>query len=151
MPADSDRYGLDPALAPVIVKRAHAAGLRVSAHVESAKDFEVAVKAGAEIVAHMPGFWPDERRIVNGFDLYKITEAAAREAGRRRVTVITTIGESLRLIESDPKWTARRDALLGVYRHNIELLKKHGVRIAIGSDQFREHRSRKPSTSRRRA
>ena len=137
-PADSDSYGLDPALAGIIVRKAHAAGLRVSAHVESAFDFEVAVKAGADIIAHLPGFWPDERRIASkGLDLYKISEPAARNAGRRGVKVITTIGESLRLVETDPKWSARRGALLDVYRHNIGLLSKHGVRLAIGSDQFR--------------
>src|SRR5262249_57812103 len=50
-PSTSDRHGLDPSLAAEIVRRAHADGLRVSAHVESAYDFEVAVKAGAHILA----------------------------------------------------------------------------------------------------
>jgi predicted amidohydrolase YtcJ len=134
---DSDRHGLDPGLAAHIVKRAHGDGLRVSAHVESAYDFDVAIDAGADVIAHVPGFWPDEARIAaRGTDLYKISEAAAREAGRRRVAVVTTVGEALRLI-ADEKHAALRAPVLDVYRHNFAALARHGVRIVIGSDQFR--------------
>src|SRR5436190_5699118 len=40
--------GLDPALVPAIVARAHAAGLRASAHIENAHDFHVAIAAGVD-------------------------------------------------------------------------------------------------------
>jgi len=136
-PADSDRYGLDPALALYIVNKAHADGLRVSAHVESGYDFDVAVNAGADVVAHFPGFWPaDERIKAKGFGIYEISDEIAAEAGRRHVTVVTTIGESLRLFET-PQGAALREPLLKVYRQNLERLRRHGVRLAIGSDQFR--------------
>jgi hypothetical protein len=39
---DNDRHGLDPSLTSYLVGKAHADGLRVSAHVESAYDFDVA-------------------------------------------------------------------------------------------------------------
>jgi hypothetical protein len=133
-PAQSDRHGLDPDLAPYIVQKAHTDGLRVSAHVESARDFDVAVRAGADIIAHMPGFWPDERRIsAKGLDIYSIGEDAARLAGERHVVVMTTLGESLRYVAANKVPVT----LLDVYRHNIRVLREHGVRIAIGSDQFR--------------
>ena len=45
-----DWRGLNPALLPEIVRRAHAAGKRVSTHVESAQDFRNAVAAGVDIV-----------------------------------------------------------------------------------------------------
>lgn len=136
-PVDTDRHGLDPSLAPVIVKKAHADGLRVSAHVESAYDFEVAVNAGADVIAHFPGFWPAEERVkAKGWGLYEITDAMAAAAGRRHVTVVTTIGESLRLIET-PQGAALREPLLNVYRQNFARLRRYGVRLAIGSDQFR--------------
>jgi hypothetical protein len=136
-PSDSDRYGLDPALVPEIVTRAHADGLRVSAHVESAYDFDVAVRAGVDIIAHMPGFWPDPARIAaKGVGIYEISDASAALAASRHVTVVTTVGEALRFA-----WASRdpgvRDALLGLYHHNFEVLMQHGVRIAVGSDQFR--------------
>jgi Amidohydrolase family len=137
-PSGSDRHGLDPTLAADIVRRAHADGLRVSAHVESAYDFEVAVKAGADVIAHMPGFWPDTARTsARGFDFYKIAEDAAAQAGRQHISVVTTIGESLRFVETK-EGAALRAPMLEVYRHNLAILAKHGVRIAIGSDQFRD-------------
>src|SRR5687767_4959961 len=144
-PSDNDRHGLDPALAARIVKLAHKDGLRVSAHVESAYDFDVAVKAGADLIAHMPGFWPVPERIgKSGAGIYRISEEAARRAGRQRVTVITTIGEAVRSVlapagpeNETPELVPLRDQLLDVYRQNLAVLRRHGVRIAIGSDQFR--------------
>lgn len=86
-PTDTDRHGLDPTLAAHLVKLARREKLRVSAHVESAYDFEVAVNAGADIIAHMPGFWPDVRRMTSqGIGIYRITDEVAARAGRRRAT-----------------------------------------------------------------
>jgi|ERR1700728_369957 len=147
-PAGSDRHGLDPALVPHIVQLAHDDNLRVSAHVESAFDFDVAVKAGVDIIAHMPGFYPDTDRIAkHGLGIYKISEDAAERAGRQHVTVVTTLGEALQSILPDPvpirtsvhsELAPMRDALLELYRQNLAILIRHGVRIAIGSDQFRD-------------
>jgi imidazolonepropionase-like amidohydrolase len=138
-PANSDRYGLDPNGIPQrIVQLAHRDKLRVSAHVESAGDFEVAVAAGVDIVAHMPGFWPDRQRIpTKGAGIYKIKDEVAKRAGRQRITVVTTLGEQLRAFESESAAATYRQELLDVYRHNFAILRKHGVRIAIGSDQYR--------------
>jgi hypothetical protein len=51
------RAGLDPSLLPVIVAKAHKAGLRVATHVETANDFRMAIMAGVDELAHMPGFY----------------------------------------------------------------------------------------------
>jgi imidazolonepropionase-like amidohydrolase len=138
-PADSDRYGLDPNKIPQhIVQLAHHDKLRVSAHVESAGDFEAAVAAGVDIVAHMPGFWPDGQRIASkGVGIYEIKDEVAKRAGRQHITVVTTLGGQLRDFESEPSAASYRQALLDVYRHNFAILTKYGVRIAIGSDQYR--------------
>jgi hypothetical protein len=136
-PTSTDRHGLDPALAPYIVKRAHGEGRRVSAHVESAFDFDVAVRAGADVIAHLPGFWPDGDRLQrSGMDLYKISDGTASTAAEHGTVVVTTLGESLEGMANDPS-APRPHPFLEVYRHNIETLVKHGVRIVIGSDQFR--------------
>jgi imidazolonepropionase-like amidohydrolase len=135
-PEGSDRHGLDPPLAAAVVAAAHAAGLRVSAHVESAVDFDVAVAAGADLVAHMPGFWMDPARIAaRGPDVYKITEASAERAGRQGMTVITTLSGVLQYSESVS--ADIRDGILGILRHNLSVLQRHQVRLAIGSDEFR--------------
>jgi len=137
-PTDNDRHGLDPRLVPHIVRLAHRDGLRVSAHVESAYDFEVAAKAGVDLFAHMPGFWPDFARLAaKGAGVYEISEASAKLAAQRKARVITTIGETLRNVGENEEYRRFREPILEVLRHNFEVLSKHGVTIAIGSDQFR--------------
>jgi hypothetical protein len=135
----SDRYGLDSnGLPRHIVALAHREKLRVSAHVESAADFETAVEAGVDIVAHLPGFWPDSTRIASkGVGIYRIADEVARRAGRQHVAVVTTLGEALQFLGNNPEAAGYRGAMLDVYRHNLAVLAKYGVRIAIGSDQFR--------------
>jgi hypothetical protein len=138
VPQNSDRYGLDPSLVPYIVRKAHGEGLRVSAHVESAKDFEIAVDAGVDVIAHFPGFWPDPARISpRGPGIYLVSDSAAAKAGRNRVTVITTLGEALRTFATDKAYAAVGEQMVDVYRRNLARLTAHGVRLAIGSDQFR--------------
>ena len=131
---DNDRHGLDPSLASYLVERAHRDHLRVSAHVESAYDFDVAVAARSDLIAHMPGFWPDPVRIkAKGPDVYRISEDAARRAARQRTIVITTVGDAIR----ENATPDVREQFLDALRWNFNLLKRHGVRIAIGSDEYR--------------
>lgn len=136
-PDTSDRHGLEPSLVPFIVSRAHRDGLRVSAHVESAVDFEVAVEAGVDIAAHLLGFWPDPERIAReGVEIYRIPNTTARLAGERGMAVMTTLGEALRELTANEALAPVGDALLDVYRHNLAILRRSGARIVIGSDQF---------------
>jgi hypothetical protein len=131
---DSDRHGLDPSLTSYLVSKAHDDRLRVSAHVESAYDFDVAVAAGVDLIAHMPGFWWDEDRIkAKGPGIYRISEDAARRAARQGTVVITTVGtETLGNAAPDV-----RAQVIDWLRWNFDVLKRTGVRIAIGSDQYR--------------
>jgi hypothetical protein len=131
---DSDRHGLDPSLTSYLVGKAHGDRLRVSAHVESAYDFDVAVAARADLIAHLPGFWPDAERIkTKGPRIYRISEDAARRAARQGTVVSTTVGDVLR---ENTAPDAQRQ-VIDVLRWNFDVLKRHGVKIAIGSDEFR--------------
>jgi hypothetical protein len=131
---DSDRHGLDPALTSYLVAKAHGDRLRVSAHVDSAYDFDVAVTAGADLIAHLPGFAPDADRIkAKGASIYRLSEDAVRRAGRQGTVVITTINTDV-LRNSTPEV---RTQVFDALRWNFDVLKRHGVRIAIGSDQTR--------------
>ena len=131
---DSDRHGLDPSLASYLVSKAHGDRLRVSAHVESAYDFDVAVAARADLIAHLPGFWPDADRVkAKGPGIYRISEDAARRAARQGTVVITTVGDVLRTNATPDA----RGLVVDVLRWNFDVLKRHGVKIAIGSDQYR--------------
>lgn len=125
-PAFFGQKGLDPALVPRIVARAHAQGLRVFAHVESGHDFHVAVTSGVDVIAHLPGNDGAER----------IDPADARLAGERGVSVMTTAV----LIERPNR---RRDpALYAALREsqiaNLRILREAGVTLAAGSDEVRQ-------------
>ena len=77
--------GLHPRLVPVIVAKAHAAGLQVTAHVETAEDFRHAVRSGVDEIAPVP------RLVTSAADeSARLTEADARLALERHVRVVTT-------------------------------------------------------------
>ena len=112
---DPDYYGkrgLDPAVVPAIVERAHAAGLRVAAHVTSQYDFHVAVTAGVDEIAHLP--------------LEPIAEADARAAAERGITLVTTA------LSHRP--TDGVDDIDALHRSNIKILSRAGVPIVLGTD-----------------
>lgn len=116
--------GIDPVLVPGIVARAHAAGLRVSAHIENAHDFHVAMAAGVDDIAHLP--------FVEAADLegYRLAEADVRTAGARSATVATTLDWASDAAPTDPR--------IGVLRDNLARLRRAGARILIGTDRFRQ-------------
>ena len=133
--------GLNPALLPEIVRRAHRAGLRVSTHVESATDFQHAVVAGTDEVNHLPGFRPENNDIVHGYDnllRYRISEADARLAGQRKIVVVTTSGTTIDFSFKEGADPKKEEAVREMLTHNLQILKRHDVRIAIGSDSFRQ-------------
>lgn len=115
--------GIDPALVPEIVSRAHGEGLRVAAHVTSTHDFGVAVQAGVDVIAHLPGYMSEEI----------ITPEDARLAASRGITVITTaaLAESVGArggIDLEILKSAQRESLLALINA--------GVSIALGSDSW---------------
>lgn len=134
-PAAVGWRGLDPALISDIVRRAHAASLRVAAHVETAADFRAAIVGGVDQVAHMPGFRGDERVQLPDPTPYTLTDADARDAARRRVVVVTTLGGAGELDPAGPDSLTRR-ALDALHRRNLNTLRRAGVRLAVGSDTY---------------
>ncbi|HYW49686.1 MAG TPA: amidohydrolase family protein [Gemmatimonadaceae bacterium] len=127
--------GMDPALLPEVVRRAHAARLRVAAHIETAADFRVAIAAGVDQLAHMPGFRGDERVQLRDPAPYMLTDADAREAARRGVVVVTTLGGAAELDPAGADSLTRR-ALDALHRRNLATLQRAGVRLALGSDSY---------------
>ncbi len=138
-----DDKGLDPALVPEIVARSHRSKLRLAAHVETAADFRVAVKAGVDIIAHLPGLAP---KADEDPSRYEITEADAKLAGQKNVAVVATAWLAERLAAPKP-WltgaaaqadTAQFERAKQIQRRSLERLKRFGVPIAIGSDLFED-------------
>ncbi len=131
------RRGLDPALIKPIVALAKKANLPVVAHVESAADFHVAVEAGVSEINHMPGFWPTDDAMKSGdFSRYRILARDARQAAGKHIDVVMTIGASTQRALSD-KDHEIGNQLLALYRENLQSLRRNGVKILMGSDQFR--------------
>jgi imidazolonepropionase-like amidohydrolase len=133
--------GLDPILVPAIVARAHGSKLRVVAHVETAADFRVAVRAGVDIIAHLPGLAPKKNE---NLLRYELTEADAELAKRKGVSVVATAWLAERLAAPKP-WlsgaaaeadTAQLERAKEIQRHSLKRLMDHGVPIAIGSDLY---------------
>ncbi|ULA60086.1 MAG: hypothetical protein LZF60_210002 [Nitrospira sp.] len=146
--ADHHRQGLHPVLVPGIVARAHAVGLQVTAHVETAADFRHAVRAGVDELAHAPGW------LIQGADdaeRARLTEEDARLAAAHKVRVITTsvAGQAMPSMGGHhqhgshaghgPGPEMKRNASPAdpashVLEDNLRLLHRAGVTLVIGSD-----------------
>jgi imidazolonepropionase-like amidohydrolase len=121
--------GLDPALAPLIVRAAHERGLKVAVHIETAEDFRAAVAAGVDEINHLPGYaW--ERAATA--DAYRLTEADARAAAQAGVVVVTTTVVS----NSFGMTPARLVEVQALQAENLRRLHTAGVTLAIGSDSY---------------
>lgn len=131
-----DWTALNPTLVPLIVERAHAAGLRVSCHIETAADFHNAVIAGVDEINHMPGLRPDRNNWKSvQIDRYKIPKADAVLAARRGTVVVTTFATAVARIEkanADEAFSEWRELLIW----NLGVLKEAGVALAVGSDRY---------------
>lgn len=115
------KKGLNPALVPDIVKKAHAANLLVSAHVETAYDFRVAIEAGVDEIAHLP-------EISHGQPIRREDVVLAK---KKSITVVTTTS----LVLKRRKLPNYNDLIKNI-TSNLKLLQEEGVTIAIGSDQY---------------
>ncbi|MFL5607368.1 MAG: amidohydrolase [Gemmatimonadaceae bacterium] len=129
--------GMDPGLVAAVVQRAHAAGLRVSAHVDTRGDFHNALVGGVDEIAHIPGFRGDERTELTDSAPYALAEEDAKLAATRGVVVTTTVGGALGFDRRGADSLRRRqfDALA---THNLRVLRAAGVRLALGSDTYRD-------------
>ncbi|MDQ2922597.1 MAG: serine hydrolase [Acidobacteriota bacterium] len=138
------RKGLNPAILPEIVRRAHRDGLRVSTHVETATDFHNALVAGVDEINHLPGFHlprPENNDVTDRLQelsSYRISDADARLAAQKKVVVVTTLGETIDQIFNTTSGLKDPTGARELLTHNLQILKQHGVRIAIGSDNFRQ-------------
>lgn len=150
-PDQGFREGLDPRLVAPIVQFVHQRGLRVTAHIETADDFRIAVQGNVDEIAHLPGwFLPSsaERSAV------LLTEEDARLAAARRTVIVTTTvaqhfhppghhptGSHAPRHSPQPSGSHRhqgeenaRNMARDIQRHNLQVLHQAGATIAIGSD-----------------
>lgn len=122
-------HGLDPKVLKAVVRRAHASGLPVTTHIDTASDFRHAVEAGVDEINHLPQ--PDQRYSPD-LSAYVIDAATARLAARKGVTVVTTASTTERLSPGIPApWIP---AMRANQAANLRTLREAGVKLAIGSD-----------------
>ncbi len=133
-PAYDGQLGLPPALLSGVIEAAQSAGKRASVHVESAADFELALDAGADFIAHLPGSWrvaPGPGSSATGYDNqdpthWLLTEQQAQKAAANNAWLVTT---TMRNKEHEDYET-----IAEIMRQNIALLLKHNANLIIGAD-----------------
>lgn len=122
---DDEEYfghkGIDPELMPELVELAHAEGLSVTAHIDTAADFHYAVSAGVDEIAHLPG--TDEREVIRSKD--------ASIAAEKDVAVITTVSLTTKIKKDFPSYY---EEIMKQHADNLQRLEDAGVRILVGSD-----------------
>ena len=122
--------GLEPEVALKLVPFLQDKGLRVAAHVESAVDFAVAVEAGVDFIAHVPGYrWWD------GYDeqSYRLGEEAVARAADQGTYVITTTSV-VDLFSG--QGAEQRQRVQELQAENLASLRAAGVPVLMGSDRF---------------
>jgi len=120
--------GINPKVLPLIVKKAHAAGLRVSAHVDSAADYRNALASGVDMTAHLCGYFIHDNEETAAF---RLTPEDARRTAKKGMTVIPTANR-VEIALSD----ANRDRTKALMIENLKLLKQAGVKFGIGTDSY---------------
>ena len=130
--ATTPSAGLNPRLFAEVVRRVHAQGLPVAVHIETAADFAVAVRAGADEINHLPGYFWNKGL---GAEDYRISETLARQCARQGTRVVTTT-----VVTADEYPAARDSARLRQVRRlqveNLRRLHRAGVRLALGCDTY---------------
>lgn len=125
--------GLNPAFIKPMVSKIHKDGYKVAVHVETAADFHTALLAGVDEINHTPGFRANEKY---GYDKYKISEEDAKLAAKNKVVIVTTMGTAIdnifKTIDSLPSKKQEKEMIV----HNLSILKKNKVSLAIGSDSY---------------
>ncbi len=132
---DPEAYGekgLNPENFAYLVQAAHARGLPVAVHMETAHDLEVAARAGADIAAHLPGYGGVDAETL---DDKRITPELAALVARSGMRVVPTYA-LIRGGAYDEGGALKPEAAeqIALQRENLRLLRAAGVPILIGTD-----------------
>ncbi len=131
--------GLSPEVAEYVVKKAHQAGLRVYAHVETTNDFRLGLKIGVDGFAHSPNYgWSGKTEDALKDDL---TLADLKLAAKQKVFITPTanIGRIETTIYADGKedlQIERFNRVVERQKRLFNLMYKNGVKIILGSDYY---------------
>jgi imidazolonepropionase-like amidohydrolase len=124
-------HGLRPSLVPAIIRRAHAAGLRVAAHIETARDLAIVLDAGVDMLAHLPGYELTPPTTEHDVE---ISDDVARRIAARGIAITPTLSIGGLAEGADSVSLATRRRVL--QRRNIARLVSHGANLVVGSDWY---------------
>ena len=125
--------GLCPEVLRVIVKRAHDAGKRVFAHVNTAADVSLALEAGVDALAHLP--LGNDGISIEEAGPYLLSTETIRRIGEKNMVVVPT---ALLLVENLEEF--RTDTLqqeITLQRRQIRRLHEARARIALSGHNWR--------------
>lgn len=125
-------YGLPAEVVRPLVDSAHAIGRRVWAHVETAADVQLAMDAGIDGLAHVPGYGvalaPDST-----IDRYRMSDALVRRVAKSRIPVVTTLGLTRGSLRTD---TSAQRRVRTIFHDNVRRLATAGALLIAGSDTY---------------
>jgi len=101
--------------------------------------------AGVDIMAHLPGY--ELERVADTASAL-LTRSEAQLAKRHHITVIPTLSLMYSGAAGRPDSAAIVDARRRIQHHNLALLMREGVPVAVGSDWFGETASREADAMR---
>jgi imidazolonepropionase-like amidohydrolase len=133
-----ETYGLSPEVAAYVVQKAHAAGLRVFAHVETADDARLCAKIGVDALAHLPGYgWNGDEATRRKYCMTKEDVKLFKKAG---LTVIPTMNiDHTKTYDDNGNMTLHPEkfaATLNYEKNILRYLYNAKVPIALGADYY---------------
>ena len=131
-------YGLCPNVLQMITDSAQAEGKRVFAHVNTAKDFQLALVSGVNAISHLP--LGNDGLTINDAPPLTLADTTIRKAGEMGITLTPTA----HLLSEDLK-SFRTDTLsdiIALQRDQLQKLKEAGVTVALGADGWNDDPTR---------
>ncbi len=125
-------YGIAPELLLPLVNAVHAIGRRVWAHIDTPTDFAIAMRAGVDAFAHIPGYGAAlEADSVAGRSI--MADSIVALASKKHVVMTATLVIGANAAAKD---TAHARRFRDVTVRNARALRAAGVTMLVGSDTY---------------
>jgi imidazolonepropionase-like amidohydrolase len=133
--------GLSETVAAHVVQKAHAAKLRVAAHIESFDDFKIGIRIGVDIFAHLPFY---NYNGVDSLPPFSFSTAERQAMQKRKIFVVPTLAlNELYSVQYDPKdnykpkFDSTRFKKVVAFQHKMmQVLSSEGIQFLCGSDKY---------------
>lgn len=135
------KKGISQEVAKYIIQKSKNESLRVFAHIESVKDFEIAAELGVDVIAHLPDYaWSGNMNSDTDTTLSKEVLKLAQE---RNIAVIATTSLSKRYLTEYVNGTAQIESkklkrLIESQKKLLDYMLSHDIIVALGSDQYQK-------------